>query len=305
MLAEIFYWVLNMSIIASLMGAIVLLLRSIKPLPRFLACCLWLVPLLRFWMPFAVPGKYSLMTLISAFTTRTIPAYQTDGMPALVYTNMVMGADGYFPIVYKTDALRLAFSVASVVWLVGFAAALTVLVLLYRMNNARVRDAVWVRGNLYRSDKVTSPAAYGIIKPRVIIPNGVPEAELQYILLHEAAHIRRKDNLWRCVALVTVCLHWFNPLAWIFLKTCFTDMELACDAKTLKSLPPEERKQYAFSLLNCAAPASALVSAFGGAKLKRRIESILTYQKLTVASGLFFAALTAAIAIILLTNAQT
>lgn len=303
MLAEIFYWVLNMSLIASLMGAIVLLLRKVKPLPRFLICCLWLVPLVRFWVPFAFPGKFSLMTLISQFTTRSVPAFQTSGMPELIYTNVVMGADDYFPIVYKTDALRIVFSVASVVWLVGFAAALIALAFLYSMNKARVRDAVHVSGNVYRSAKVTSPAVYGIIKPKIVIPEGVSETDIKYILLHETAHIRRSDNLWRIAALVTACLHWFNPLAWIFLKTCFADMELACDAKALRSLPEEGRRQYALSLLRCAAPRSVFVSAFGGAKLKPRIENILTYKKLTVASSLFFAAFITAIFIILLTNA--
>lgn len=304
MLAEIFYWVLNMSLIASLMGAIILLLRSIKPLPRFLVCCLWLVPLVRFWVPFAFPGKYSLMTLISQFTTRSVPAFQTSGMPELIYTNVVMGADGYFPLVYKTDALRIVFSVASVVWLVGFAATLTALVFLYSMNKVRVRDAVHVSGNVYRSAKVTSPAVYGIINPKIILPDGVAESDMKYILLHETAHIRRKDNLLRGVALITACIHWFNPLAWIFLKTCFADMELACDAKALKGLTDEGRRLYALSLLNCAAPKNVFVSAFGGAKLKPRIENIFAYKKLTIISGLFFAALTAAVFFILLTNAQ-
>ncbi len=303
-LAEIFYWVLNMSIVAGLMGLIVLLLRRIKPLPRFLACGLWLVPLVRFWVPFALPGKYSLMSLISAFTTRAVPAPLPDNLPQLYYTNALMAADDYFPLAYKTESLKLVFNVASVVWISVFAAAVIILALLYGLNKSRIKDAVPVRGNIYRSAKVTSPAVYGIIKPKIIIPVGVSDSDLKYILLHETAHVRRKDNLWRGIALLTACLHWFNPLSWVFLKACFADMELACDAKAIRGLTDDERRQYALSLLNCAAPKSALVSAFGGAKLKPRIQSILTYKKLTVASGLFFAALTAAVFIILLTNAQ-
>ena len=293
-----------MSVVAGLMGAIVLLLRKIRPLPRFLICGFWLVPLVRFWVPFALPGKYSLMSLISAFTTRSVPAPLPDGMPDLMYTNVFMAADDYFPLTYKTDSLKLVFSVASVVWVSVFAAAVIILALLYGLNKARVRDAVPVRGNVYRSAKVTSPAVYGIIHPKIVLPENVSEPELQYILLHENAHIRRKDNLWRSIALLTACLHWFNPLSWVFLKACFADMELACDAKAIRGLTDDARRQYALSLLNCMAPKSALVSAFGGAKLKPRIQSILTYKKLTVTSSLFFAALTAAVFIILLTNAQ-
>ena len=46
--------------------------------------------------------------------------------------------------------------------------------------------------------------------------------ELNYILLHEYLHIRRFDCLIKIVAVVTVCIHWFNPLVWLmyfFLKS--------------------------------------------------------------------------------------
>lgn len=300
MLAETFYWVLNMSIAAGLMGAVVLALRSIRRLPRFFACCLWIVPLVRFWLPFALPGKYSLMALIAQFTTRTVPL----GDLPLVYTNFMMGADSYFPLGFKTLALQSVFSVAAVVWLVVAGAALIVLLSLYGISRARVRGTVHLHGNVYASDKVASPAVYGIFRPRILLPVNAVEADQKYILLHERAHIRRGDNLWRMLALINTCLHWFNPLAWVFLKYFFADMELACDARALRGLPEAERRAYAHALLNCAEQRSALVSAFGGAKLRQRVEGVLSYRPLTLASTLCFAALTAAVLLSLLTNAQ-
>jgi beta-lactamase regulating signal transducer with metallopeptidase domain len=298
MLTEAFYWVLNMSLVGALMGGVVLGLRSIRGFPRGFACALWLAPLVRFWLPFALPGKYSLMALIARFTTHSIPS------GGFVYTNVVMGAQDYFPLAFKTEVLARVFRTASFVWIAGFGVVLTGLILLYTLNRMRVRSAERLSGNVYVSDRVTSPAVYGVFRPRILLPPGMAETEQKYILLHEQAHIRRGDNLWRMLALVTVCLHWFNPLAWVFLKYFLGDMELACDARVLHSLPEAERKAYAHALLNCAEQRGALVSAFGGAKLRRRVEGVLSYRPLTLASALCFTALTAAVLLTLLTNAQ-
>ena len=128
--------------------------------------------------------------------------------------------------------------------------------------------------------------------------------DIDYIILHEQVHIARRNNLFRIVAVITACVHWFNPLLWVFLKYFFADMELACDAKVLKSLNECQTKEYALTILTCASGKTFFASAFGGgAKTKVRIENILSYKKLTVISSLFFDALVVAIAVIIITNA--
>lgn len=305
MIAEVFYWVLNMSILGSLTGLIILLLRRIKSVPRFCAYCLWLVPLLRFWLPLSISGKYSLMSLISQFATKTVVISQTSELPSVVFTNSIMAAKSYFPIVYKTNVLESAFNISGFIWIVVFCALLITSALLYHFTKSEVKNAVHVSGNVYRCGGVTSPAVYGVFRPRIIVPENVPEKSLKLILLHENVHLKRKDNLLRCIAVITACLHWFNPLAWLFLKYAFEDMELACDAKVLKSLGSEEKKEYALTLLNFASKKTLYVSAFGAPKTRVRIENILSYKKLTLVSGVFFFALTAAVMIILLMNAQS
>jgi beta-lactamase regulating signal transducer with metallopeptidase domain len=166
-----------------------------------------------------------------------------------------------------------------------------------------MRDARHLEGDVWVSGKVSAPAVYGIIKPRIIVPDWIPQAELPFILAHEQVHIRRRDNLWRVVAVITACVHWFNPLCWLFLKWFFADMELACDAKVLKTLGEGKAKDYAAALLSSAAGRSYFASAFGGAKTRIRIESVLSYKRLTVISTAAFGALIAAICFVLMTNA--
>jgi beta-lactamase regulating signal transducer with metallopeptidase domain len=305
MVAEIFYWVLNMSILGSLAGLIILLLRRIKRIPRFCVYCLWLAPLLRFWLPLSVSARYSLMSLISRFATKTVVIYGSFEAPSVVMTNSIMAAKSYFPIVYKTNMLESAFNISGFVWIVVFCALLITTILLYYFTKSEVRNAVHVSGNVYRCAQVTSPAVYGVLRPRIIIPENVPEETLRYILLHENVHLKRKDNLLRCIVVVTACLHWFNPLAWLFLKYAFEDMELACDAKVLKPLGGSGKKEYAMALLNYASNKSLYVSAFGAPRTRVRIENILSYKKLTLVSSMFFFALTAAVIVLLVMNSQS
>lgn len=144
---------------------------------------------------------------------------------------------------------------------------------------------------------------YGIIRPKIIIPYGLNEADLNFVIMHEKAHAKRKDNLWRYAAVIICCVHWFNPICWFSLRYFFEDMELSCDNNVLKKLKDKEKKEYACTILNAATHKNLFVAAFGGAKIKIRVENILSYRKLTITSAFLFSALIVSIFIILVTNA--
>jgi len=306
MLAEVFYWVVNMSILAGFTGLIVSVLRKVPKIPRFAVYLLWLLPLIRFWVPFGPVSEWSLLNLISRFTTRTVMIWNEPaaaGVPEFSMSNSIQAADSYFPIVYKTLTLKNLFEVSAMIWAVLAAAAILTSIFLYAVTKRELRDARHLQGNIWQSCKITSPAVYGIFRAKIVIPDFVTKQDLPYILAHEKVHIRRRDNLWRVIAIITACVHWFNPLSWIFLKWFFTDMELACDSKALRILGEDHAKEYASALLSCAAGKSVFASAFGGARTRVRIENILSYKKLTVLSTLAFGALIAAVAFVLITNA--
>lgn len=293
-----------MSIVGSVTGLFIMVLRKIKILPRFAVYLLWMLPLIRLWIPFGVANQYSLLNFLSRFTTKTVVVWQDVSiLPEFSMTNSVMAASSYFPIEYKTNLLDHIFSVTSLVWIVVAVAGIFTAVLLYFLTKPELNSAVLIKDNVYKSDKITAPAVYGIFHPQIIIPSAISEGDIGYILVHEKVHIKRKDNLFRVIAIITVCIHWFNPLAWIFLKCFLSDMEFACDAKVLKTFNKGESKEYARALLSCASGKAFFTSAFGGAKTKVRIENILSYKKLTLVSSLFFALLIAAITIVLITNA--
>jgi len=80
-------------------------------------------------------------------------------------------------------------------------------------------------------------------------------------------------------------------------------LEFVCDAKVLKAMGEGKAKDYAAALLSCAAGRSYFISAFGGAKIQIRIESILSYKRLIVLSTAAFGVLIIAISFVLITNA--
>ena len=304
MLGEIFYWIFNMSIAATICTIPVLLLRPVKKIPRRIFIWLWLVPFVRMCIPVGISSKYGIMALLSRFTTKTVTVFQIGDGSALTMMNHTMGAADYFPITYKVNLLEDLFNVASVVWLAVALAAVFTLTIIYFVTLGEVKDAQCLSGNVYLSDKIKTPALYGIIKPKIILPMEYEDSELHYILMHERAHLKRKDNLLRLLAFVVVCLHWFNPLAWLILKLLYSDIELACDELVLSKCNEAERKAYAYTLLHAAEKTSVFAASFGGAKIRLRIENILSYRKVSLASWVVCSALLISIAYILLTNAS-
>ena len=297
-MGDIFYWVLNMSIVASLSGAAVILLRCIKRIPRRVVCFLWALPLLRMLVPVGLSGRYSLMSLISRFTTRTVTVYEKR--PAsLTMTNCIMAADEYFPITYKVNVIEDVMRTGFFVWITVALALMIALTLIYFSTMKELRDAENIRDNIFVSDKVATPAVYGVIKPRIILPTKETD---RYVLLHEQAHIKRRDNLLRIIAITAACVHWFNPLVWLMLKLYISDSELACDEAVLSRLPRAEHKEYALTLLRYTESKTVYASPFGGAGVKTRIERILSYKKLSLLSAVSFVILIAFTAYFLLTN---
>lgn len=283
-----------------------MLVRSIKKIPRRLVVFLWLIPYLRMTVPFGLNSPYSLMSLLSRIATKTIKTivvYQPIEMVSLTMTNSVGAAKSYFPITYKENILEKVFGAASIIWIIVFFAILLTLAVIYFTTLHEMRDAVPLGDNIYLSDKIISPAVYGIGKPRIILPMSYKDKDIELIILHEKMHICRADNLWRILAILIVAAHWFNPFCWVFLKLFLEDLELSCDERVLVKLGGHRVKEYALSLLESGQSMTIFASAFGGAKIRTRIENILTFKKMTWLSLAVSLSLIAAIFYVLLTNA--
>ena len=83
------------------------------------------------------------------------------------------------------------------------------------------------------------PAVRGFLLPRIWLPSGIdrllsPE-EMRAVLLHEATHARRRDNLIHLVQELVLCAVWFHPLAWLTSAQLALYRELSCDESVVDS----------------------------------------------------------------------
>lgn len=102
------------------------------------------------------------------------------------------------------------------------------------------------------------------------------------MLLHERTHLRRRDPVVKPLYYAVVCLHWFNPLAWLAFRQLEREMEAACDEAAVRGCDAAARNAYCESLLQYAlqgrmTPASL---AFGQGSVKQRIVHLLHYRRL-------------------------
>lgn len=259
-------------------------LLALNRFPKRIFMLLWSVALLRLLVPLELPFAYGIaQPAIKAAASKT--------------AEIVSGR-------------KAGQNFAVVIWLTGASAMLLVLGTLYIREYCKIREALPVpeekekylrllsgvpgRVKLRISDRIASPVAIGIVRPKIVLPKVLPpenDGHLKYVLLHETIHIKRGDNLWKIVMLLALCVHWFNPLVWMMYFLFNRDMELSCDEKVILLAGERAKKEYAMALLHLAEKQrrwSAFSAGFGKNAVKERIVAIMKFKKITV-SGLICA----------------
>ena len=106
--------------------------------------------------------------------------------------------------------------------------------------------------NIVINDIISTPALFGIFKVKILIPKEIlklSDENLEYILLHELSHYKRKDVCINYLILFIQSIHWFNPIIWLCFKLFRNDLELATDEYALKYLDENKYKSYANALV--------------------------------------------------------
>jgi bla regulator protein BlaR1 len=109
-------------------------------------------------------------------------------------------------------------------------------------------------------DGVQQPALMGVLHPRLLLPPDVlalSDEQLQMIMLHELAHVRRRDVAINWLLLVLKAVHWINPVFWLAASRFSSLREQACDAFALRRLGGQSAVNYGellVTLATCATP---------------------------------------------------
>jgi HEAT repeat protein/beta-lactamase regulating signal transducer with metallopeptidase domain len=104
----------------------------------------------------------------------------------------------------------------------------------WHMHLERAAAQMGVRRNtlLLLSRDTAVPITCGLRQPIILLPADAvtwSDERARIVLLHELAHIHRRDCLIHYLAQVTRALHWFNPLAWLAVSRLTAERERACD----------------------------------------------------------------------------
>lgn len=232
-------------------------------------------------------------------------------------------------------ALSLRF--AALVWVCGAAFAMLRKLVIYRRftkevcagcvevtdqsvlnKSGEIRMRLGVGRNLplYESGSIDSPMLIGFCRPRICLPTALlaemagREDAVCLILHHELVHYKRRDIWYKWLFQAALCVHWFNPLVYLFNRRFNVDCELACDETVLKPLSEEGRRAYGNMLLDVAQK-NWFEGTFSGkgpgihrnvptmtlleekSTLKERLRGIARYHKTGLAVGICSAAVLA------------
>ena len=152
----------------------------------------------------------------------------------------------------------------------------------YGWIKGRVATATLLRDNIRQSEFVDSPFVLGIFRPVIYLPYQVEPEDLEYVIAHEQAHIRRKDHWWKPLGFLLLCVYWFNPLLWVAYVLLCRDIEGACDEKVIREMGLEDRRGYSTALLNCSVRRRSIAAcplAFGEVGVKERVKSVMHYKR--------------------------
>ncbi|MCH3965193.1 MAG: M56 family metallopeptidase [Clostridium sp.] len=158
---------------------------------------------------------------------------------------------------------------------------------------AKILDNEKINLNISKNIKVkivkgiSSPAIIGILNSTIILPaQKFSNNELKWIFRHELFHFKRKDNIIKLLMILSMSLHWFNPLMYIFRKFFNEQCELSCDEAVVIGAKTEDIKEYALLLVKSVRyrnnlKLSTISSQLTDKKVnitKRRIENMLSLK---------------------------
>lgn len=321
-MSALFLTLLELGLSASVLALVVVLLRLL-PLrwPRWVYCLLWALVALRLVCPVSIESDLSLQprieqtaieTAITSPSTQIIPdnspSRDTLTSPATptpspdISGGLVHHAGG------AVSSKPSLISIFAGVWLVGAAAMLLYALVGYLRLRHCVLTATRLRDGIYQSEWVDSPFVLGLIRPKIYLPYNLDEETTAHVIAHEQSHLHRADHWWKPLGYLLLSVYWFCPVLWLAYWLLCRDIELACDARVVRTLTPEARQHYALTLLKLGIRRNSIAAcplAFGELGVKQRVKRALSHKKPAFWVVVVSLAALAAVAVCFLTSPKT
>src|SRR5215471_1419947 len=273
-------WLLKASWQAAVLILLVLAAQKIfgsRISPRW-RYSLWLLVIVRLALPWTVPSGASLFNVLN-FVSHSSPTTSKAALAANVPaspTATAISAEPRQAVAFKWPGRRALLSPSFWLltgWLGGASLLAAYLgishwrfsrkvaarrpiadsAVLNLLEDCKQQMGVHAPVTLLETNDVGSPALFGFIRPRLLLPVGLIQnfslAELRFVFLHELGHIKRRDILFGWLFALLQIVHWFNPLVWLAFYRMRVDREFACDALALSRVKDGENQAYGQTII--------------------------------------------------------
>lgn len=103
------------------------------------------------------------------------------------------------------------------------------------------------------NDQVKVPMTFGIIKPKILIPNQILDDDdlLKYVMVHELTHIKKFDIVFTYIKNIIIFIFWHNIFLLLVAKYIEEDIEILCDKLVIQRLGDnmKNRQNYCYQML--------------------------------------------------------
>jgi bla regulator protein BlaR1 len=138
-----------------------------------------------------------------------------------------------------------------------------------------------------QSQKVRVPVLIGMLRPVVLIPamiiSGLPADQLETIIVHELAHIRRHDFLINILQSIMEALFFYHPVVWIISENIRQEREKCCDDYTVRvcgQVSLYARALAGLSELQITAAVPCLAINGNKKNILHRVERLINHKKM-------------------------
>jgi beta-lactamase regulating signal transducer with metallopeptidase domain len=176
--------------------------------------------------------------MASASTPSQVASMESRPAPPIARLSAAQALFAVWAAIALILLVRLVASIAAVSRLTSRSRALA----LPDWTNALAEAARRLRVNelprLVISDEVELPFAFNAFSPAIVLPASAREWSAdrrRSVLLHELAHIRRRDLAGQTIAGLACALNWFNPVMWVAARQLRVESELASDEIVLSA----------------------------------------------------------------------
>lgn len=313
-LEPIFYKIVYMSITASVIGTLILIIRKLlkKQISSKWISRIWIIFIISLIIPIQIKSNVSIYNAIPinlekieevSFAKENI-LEENKGkvqVSANLENNEISPNSNkeettfnilcFLPLVWI--ALVLASFIAYVLTYISFEKKIKNKVLEEEKINSilnKCKEKLNIKKNikLIKQDIVKMPSIFGMFNIRILVSDDVlklSEKEIEYIFLHELSHYKRKDNILNMIITILRCIYIFNPIIWILLNQVKRDLELSTDEFAMKNENSEIKKEYSRTLVKVSAINSdkfliqTMCLSDNKKNIERRIDSIKLIDK--------------------------